>query len=109
MTDPANDEIEPTPEEIEGVEASHGSKMLEVKVRFWTNAIAPDGRVKPKEGWTRGVVRVTPNAAHGIEPGDTAPIPFNSLMELPGKIEQALIDNGIILHPTGKVSKYIQE
>lgn len=92
----------------EAVEAAHGSRMLEVKVRFCTNQIAPSGgQIVPKHGWTRGVVRVTPNDVHGIEPGPA--VPFNSLMELPGKIEQALIDNGITLHLVGKNAKYVAE
>lgn len=98
----------PTTTEIEGVEAVYGEKMIELKVRFWTNDLAPEGRVRAKEGWTRGVVRVTPNSSHGINTADAVTVPFNSLMELPGKIEQVLIESGIVLHPTGKVSKYIR-
>lgn len=98
----------PTLSEIEGVEAVYGEKMLELKVRFWTNDLAPEGRVRAKEGWTRGVVRVTPNPSHGISSAEAVTVPFNSLMELPGKIEQVLIESGILLHPTGKVSKYIR-
>ncbi len=92
----------------EAVEAAHGSRMLEIKVRFFTNELAPEaGRVLPKEGWTRGVVRMTPNDAHGIESGRA--IHFNSLMELPAKIEQLLIDHGVVLHAVGKTSKYLVE
>jgi hypothetical protein len=81
--------------------------MIEIKVRFWTNEIAEaPGRVVPKHGWTRGVVRMTPNKSHGIDPGP--PVPFNSLMELPAKIEKVLIDNGITLHLIGKNEKYLQ-
>lgn len=93
------------PDSIEGEEAAHGQRMIELKVRFFTNELAAKGRVIPKEGWTRGVVRVTPNEAHGIESGD--PRHFNSLMELPAAIERVLIENGIVLHPTGKQAKYL--
>jgi hypothetical protein len=92
-------------ESAESREAAHGSRMIEIKIRFWTNDLAPKGKVVPKEGWTSGVVRITPNKAHGIEPG--AAVPFNSLMELPAKIEKVLIDNGITLHLTGKGEKYL--
>jgi hypothetical protein len=85
--------------------AAHGERMIEIKVRFWTNELAPKGFVLPKEAWTRGVVQMTPNAPHGIESGNG--VPFNSLMELPSKIEKLLIDNNIKLHPVGKNAKYI--
>jgi hypothetical protein len=49
---------------------------------------------------------MTPNKSHGIEPGP--PVPFNSLMELPAKIEKVLIDNGIMLHLIGKNEKYLE-
>lgn len=80
--------------------------MIEIKVRFWTNNLAVDGKIVPKEGWSRGVVRVTPNISHGIEPGPA--VPFNSLMELPAKIEEVLIQNGITLHLVGKNAKYLE-
>jgi len=92
-------------ESLEGREAAWGTRMIEIKVRFWTNDLAEKGRIVPKEGWTRGVVRITPNKAHGIEPG--AAVPFNSMMELPAKIEKVLIDNGIALHNVGRNAKYI--
>jgi len=92
-------------ESAESREAAHGSRMIEIKVRFWTNELADKGRVLPKEGWTSGVVRITPNKAHGIGPG--AAVPFNSLSELPAKIEKVLIDNEITLHLVGKSAKYI--
>jgi len=86
-------------------EAAHGEKMIELKVRFFTNALAPKGRVVPKEGWTRGVVRITPNEAHGIASGRAQH--FNSLMEIPAVIEQVLIDNEIVLHTDSKTAKYM--
>jgi hypothetical protein len=93
------------PDGRDSQEALHGEKMIELKVRFFTNELAEKGHVRPKEGWTRGVVRVTPNRAHGIESGQ--PRHFNSLMELPATIEQVLIDNGIVLHPVAKQAKYL--
>jgi hypothetical protein len=86
-------------------DAPYGTKMIEIKVRFFTNDLAPKGKVLPKEGWTRGVVRITPNGPHAIESGRA--LPFNSLMELPAKIEQLLIANGIKLHTASKMEKYI--
>jgi hypothetical protein len=50
---------------------------------------------------------MTPNEAHGVESG--RPVHFNSLMELPAKIEQLLIDHGVTLHMVGKTSKYVAE
>ncbi len=44
------------PEAIESREAAHGKKMVEVKVRFWTNDLADGkGKIRPKHAWGAGV------------------------------------------------------
>lgn len=81
--------------------AKHGEKMIELKVRFWTNGIADkQGWVVPKNGWSRGMVIMERNESHEIVPKD--PRPFNSLMELPQVIEKVLIEHDIKLHREGK-------
>ena len=78
-------------------EAVYGKKMVEIKVRFWTNDIAEGkGKIIPKECWDSGVVRLTSNKSHDITP--QKPIVFNSLMNLTAVIEKALISHGIKLH-----------
>jgi hypothetical protein len=84
--------------------AEHGEKMIELRVRFWTDDMAPKPRVVPKNAWTSGVVRLHSNRAHAIKPA--RPIPFNSLMELGSAIEKALVANGIVLHLNRKMRKY---
>jgi hypothetical protein len=94
------------PDEPDAREAPHGKKMIEVRVRFWTDAIAErKGQVIPKHGWDAGVVLVQSNTIHGIDAG--APIPFNGMAELPSKIEKALIAHGIKLHLSGRAKKYL--
>jgi len=86
--------------------AKSGERMIEVKVRFWTNGIAEGkGWIKPKHAWTRGVVLMKRNQSHGIIP--EYPHPFNSLMELLAVIEKVLIQHGVILHLDYKMDKYI--
>ena len=86
-------------------EAKHGKKMIEVRVRFFTDAIAEKpGHVVPRHCWDVGVVRFAANPAHNLPGGE--PIPFNSLMELPGKIEQAFLKSKITLHMSNKSGKY---
>jgi hypothetical protein len=90
---------------LEEKEAAHGQKMIEVKIRFWTNGIAEgDGKIIPKHAWSGGVVRMDKNKAHGVEPGK--PIPFHSLLDIGSSIEKVLIANGIILHPSNRMKKY---
>src|SRR5690242_11074474 len=89
------------------VQARHGEKMIEVKVRFWTDDIADKGEILPKHGWTSGVVRIEGNTTHGIKP--SKPRPFNSLLDLPLAIERVLLDYGIVLHPSRKMSKYVRD
>ncbi len=86
--------------------AHHGEKMIEVKVRFWTDKIAAQkGKIIPKSAWTSGVVRIERNAAHGIRP--SAPVPFNSLLDLGTAIEKVLIKHGVALRPSRKMRKYV--
>jgi hypothetical protein len=87
-------------------EAAWGKRMIEVKVRFWTDKLADGkGTIRPKHAWGAGVVRIERNDAHGIVPIDA--LPFNSLLEIPAKIEKLLIDQGIQIHPSTRMAKYI--
>lgn len=89
----------------EQVQAAYGEKMVELKLRFWTNDIAEGGgRILPKHAWSSGVVRVEANKSHGIVPG--APIPFQSLLDIGRAVEKCLIDQGIVLHASRRAQKY---
>jgi hypothetical protein len=93
-------------ENVETREAKYGQRMIEVQVRLWTDDLAgAKGRIRPKHAWGAGVVVIARNDAHGIVARD--PVPFNSLMEIPGKIEKVLIDHGIEIHPSNRMAKYI--
>ena len=86
----------------------YGEKMLELAVRFWTNDISTrPGYIVKKECWDSGVVRVKKNRSHGIRV-DGDPIPFNSLLDLAGKIEAALIAARIKLHLGDRSRKLIR-
>ena len=88
-------------------EATHGQKMIEVKVRFWTNDIAETGgNIIPKHAWAAGMVRMERNASHGIVPGN--PEPFHSPFDLGAAIEKVLIDHGVVLHTPRVMKKYWQ-
>lgn len=46
-------------------EARHGEKMIEVKIRFWTDGLASEsGKILPKHAWAAGVVRMESNRSH---------------------------------------------
>jgi len=91
--------------DVASKEAKQGEKMIEVKLRFWTNDIAPEtGKVIPKNAWAAGVVRIERNNSHGIEP--TTPLPFHSLLDVGAVIEKVLIEHGVVLHPGRKMRKY---
>jgi hypothetical protein len=88
--------------------AEHGEKMIEVKIRFWTDEIAEaKGHVVAKHAWDSGVVRMERNSAHGITP--RKPVPFHSLLDVGRAIEKTLIEHGIHLHPSRRTRKYIIE
>lgn len=93
-------------EKVLAAEAKHGEKMIEIKVRFWTDKIAPTpGKLLPKHARTSGVVRIEGNKSHGITPG--RPRPFNSLLDVGAAIEKVLIDHGVVLHPSRRMRKYL--
>lgn len=86
-------------------EAQQGERMIEVRIRFFTNDIAPRrGAVRPKHAWASGMIRVAPNRSHGIKAG--ASRYFNSLMELTSVVEKVLIEHGIMLRPDQRMKKY---
>src|SRR2546422_8566162 len=90
------------------LEAKQGEKMIEIKLRFWTNNIADQpNKVVPKNAWTSGVVRMERNKSHGIQPGK--PEPFHSLLDVSAIIEKVLIDHGVVLHPSRRMRKYISD
>ena len=92
--------------DITAREAKWGERMIEVKVRLWTDNIAEGkGNILPKHAWGSGVVRIERNSAHGISPQH--PILFHSLMELGAVIEKVLIQHGIKIHPSNRMIKYL--
>jgi DNA-binding CsgD family transcriptional regulator len=99
-------EADSADEDIESKDARWGKRMVEIRVRFWTDKIAEGkGRIVPKHAWDTGIVRIDSNVEHGISP--KPPRPFNSLAELPSKIEQVLIDHGVTLHLNRRSSKVL--
>jgi len=89
------------------LKAKHGEKMIEVKIRFWTNGLARGkDKILRKHALTAGVVRMEPNASHAIKPG--RPKPFHTLLDVGSVIEKVLIEHGVVLHPGRRMSKYIK-
>lgn len=88
-------------------EAVHGKKMIEIRVRFWTDQIAKEGKIMPKHCWDSGVVRISSNDLHDIK--SLSPIPFNSIPEILPKIEKLLKNHGIKLHLGSKSRRYYSE
>lgn len=88
------------------LEAKHGEKMIEVKIRFWTNDLSgQSGKVLPKHAWAAGVVRMEANKSHGIVP--LAPKPFHSLLDVGSVIEKVLVQHGVVLHRGPRMRKYM--
>ena len=91
-------------ESTRSAEARRGEKMIEVRVRFWTNDIAETkGHILPKHCWPAGTVYASKNDSHGIKGSRT--MPFNSLDEVQSAIEHAMEDVGIKVHESKKTPK----
>jgi hypothetical protein len=93
--------------DIEALEARHGERMIEIKLRFWTNDIATEaGQIIAKNAWTSGVARMERNTSHGITPQN--PVPFHSLLDIGAVVEKVLIAHGVVLHPSRRMKKYLK-
>lgn len=87
--------------------APHGEKMIELRIRFWTDKIAEEeGMILPRHAWDSGVVVMDTNKAHGVSP--QSPVPFNSILDLPSVISEVLVQHGVALHPNAKLRKLIK-
>jgi hypothetical protein len=94
-------------ESIEAKVAKHGDKMIEIRVRLWTDSMpdAGKGMLLPKHAWDAGVVLLQTNRSHGISAKN--PLPFNGFADLPSKIEKVLLDQGIKIHLSKRQRRYI--
>jgi hypothetical protein len=91
--------------EIEARAAKHGQKMLEVRVRFWTDDIAKKkGEVIPKHAWGSGMINIDRNEAHGLTPERW--LAFNSMAEIASVIEKCILENGVKIISSRKMKKY---
>jgi len=94
------------PKDVTAVVAKQNEKMIEVRLRFWTNKISTEkGKVLPKHAQTGGVVRIERNETHGIVP--RKPKPFHTLLDVGAIVEKVLIEHGIKLHPSERMRKYM--
>ena len=90
------------------VDAKFGERMIELKIYLWTNNIAQKkGKVIPKRAWSAGVVRLEPNATHGIVA--RKPKTFHTLLDLGTTIQNVLMQQDIVLHPGRRMEKYVQD
>jgi hypothetical protein len=86
-------------------EAKQGEKMIEIKLRFWTDGIAKRrGQVIAKNAWTSGMISMEKNKSHDTEPGKSRPL--YKLLDIGSVVEKMLIENGVILHTSRKMKKY---
>jgi hypothetical protein len=84
------------------------AKMIELRIKFWTNGIAETpGAIRQRHSWDRGVVEMRRNRRHGINP--ERPKPFASLMDLPAVIEKVLIAHDIKLHHSNRSRTYYDD
>lgn len=91
---------------LQSRQAKLNEKMIELRIRFWTNDIAKTkGEILPKHAWDGGVVLMERNTSHEIEPEN--PKPFHSVMDLPAVIEKVLIEHGVQLHSGPRSQKYL--
>ncbi len=87
--------------------AKYGEKMIEVRIRFWTDGIADKkDTVIPKHAWDSGVVVMDGNKTHGISPA--SPQPFNQILDLTSVLSKVLVQHGVTLHTGRKLRKLIK-
>ena len=90
--------------EVARMKAPHGEKMIEVRIRFWTNDIAKrKGDIEPRHCWAAGTVHMTRNEAHGLK--DDVNVKFNSMAELTAAVEKLMTQARIKMYKSRLESK----
>ena len=86
---------------MKSIKGVHGDKMIEVRVRFWTNNISKKkGRLVPRECWDAGTIAMDTNKLHGIK--SKTPKGFGSLTGMVKVMEAVLTGHGVKLHMSGQ-------
>lgn len=79
------------------VQATYSDKIIQVKIRFWTDGIAKkEGHIIPKHCYSSGYVLIAASRIHGIPTGIKAP--FVSISGLPKAIDKVMAEAQLILH-----------
>lgn len=87
------------------IEAKHGDKMIEFRIKFFTNSIAErDGCIKKKHLWPNGMIHITRNDSHGIIGNQR---PFNSMAQILPILEDMMIENELTIIPTRRLYKLL--
>ena len=86
-----------------GIKARPGERTIQVRVHFWTDGIASEGRgyVQPRVAWDYGSVDVKANKTHGIR-AQASPVLFNRFDDLPQAVLTAVQQADVELRPSGK-------
>jgi hypothetical protein len=86
-------------------DAAQGERMIKVKLRFWTNDIAEEGKVVAKHAWSAGVIRMERNNTHGIHPWSTKTVSLAAGHRCSDR--KTLLEHGVLLHPSRRMRKYV--
>jgi hypothetical protein len=93
---------------MKSIKAVHGEKMIEIRIKFWTNNIASSkGDVIPKTCWDCGMIVMEKNSLHGIKP--QTPLPFPTFSSISRVIEKVLVQHGIKMKHGSKSSKLLYD
>jgi hypothetical protein len=84
---------------VEEREAKYRERMIVLKVMFFTNAIADEGKIRRRHCSANGMIHAQRNGSHDISPKKKGQ-PFHSLLEIGPAIERTLKEHGIVLHPS---------
>jgi hypothetical protein len=83
----------------------HGEKTIKIQLDFWTDDIAKNsGKIVPKVCWDSGTIRLLRNGGHEIKGSKS--IPFSSLSQLVGKIEEVFREQNVKVL---KTNRYVYE
>ena len=91
-------------EPLEDVVAKHGTKMIAVKIYFYTNDIGETGKIRKKHMWDEGVAYMDTNRSHGSERSKGQQ--FNGLHGVGPAVVSLLRANGVKVH-RGKFPPYV--
>ena len=92
---------------MKAVKSKPKQNTIKMTLYFFTDGLTEgEDMIIPKHAWANGTISLSSNKSHEIK---ATQVNFNSLMEIPSKIEELLIKGRITIHVGSDKMNYIEK